>query len=103
MPPRRPLLLALSLLLLPGCPSPPAPSAAPRYTVRLVSSGPDPAAVSAAVGSVSGHSPRIAEELVRRAPVPVLVAVPRDEAERARAALAAAGAEAVLLEVPPPP
>lgn len=92
-------LLVLLLALLTACPTdPPPPPSSPRYTVRLVRAGPDPRAVIAAVVSL-GRSPRVAEELVGHAPVPVLVSVEAAEAERARAALAAAGAEVVVGEV----
>lgn len=95
----RRLLLALALAI--GCPAePPPPPSGPRYTLRLVRAGRDPAAVTAAVVSLTGHAPRIAAELVARGQVPILVAVPAEEAERGRAALAAAGAEVLVGEVP---
>lgn len=103
MPPRAPAWVRLAgpLLTLPllACPPAPPPPGGPRFTVRLVRPGADPGAVIAALTSL-GRARPVAEGLVSHAPVPVLVAVERAEAERARAALVAAGAEVVVGEVP---
>lgn len=85
-----------------GCPPPPAPRG-PTWTVRLLEAGDDPAAVVAAVQSVTGYTEKIASRLVAQTPktsVPLNTRLSREEAEAQVQALRAAGARADAVEVP---
>ena len=96
-------LAALALLGALGCPPSPPPARGPRSTVYLTAVGDDPEAVIAAVASTRPCSPVLARKLIERfaqaGRLPVKVEVSPEEAERAAAALRAAGAAAVVAEV----
>ncbi len=97
------LAAALALAaLLSGCPgaAPPPPSG-PRFTVVLTEVGDDQAAVVAAVASIRGSHPKLAQKIVERIGVaggslPIAVDVDQATADRAAAALRQAGAQAVV-------
>jgi len=96
------LTVALCLTALAGCPPAPPPQAV-TFTVRLTDAGTDPAAVVAAVRSVTGYAEPIAAKLVEQVSqtgVPVGTTLDRAEAESRAAALRSAGAQAHVIEVP---
>jgi ABC-type amino acid transport substrate-binding protein len=101
-----PVVALCAVLAAGGCPEPPPPTPpGPRYTVYLTDAGPEPAAVVAAIVSLRGFEPKVAEGLVKRlgklpSGIPALVDADAEAAERAAQALRAAGGEAVVAERP---
>ncbi|MCO5167592.1 MAG: hypothetical protein M9894_14690 [Planctomycetes bacterium] len=91
--------LLSSLVALGGCPSDPPP--ADRAALRLVEVGPRRAEVVAAVASLTGYQPSVAEGLVRRAPVTLPGLTPEGAVEGARV-LEGLGAKVVVLPGPQP-
>ena len=101
---RRQLAALLLLASLAGCPAPPPPTPSPpRYSVHLTDVGSGLDDVVAAVSSLRACTPRVARGLIERKgarSVVVTVDLSREEADAGVAALQAAGAKALVVEVP---